>query len=64
MLGLALENGQPTKPLLLRLDTAENYLEENPDAKLVLTGGNADSSGKTEAEAMRELLAEKGRNNY
>ena len=60
VLGLALQNGQPTKPLQLRLDTASDYLEEYPDAKLVLTGGNADSSGKTEAEAMREILAAKG----
>lgn len=60
VLGLALENGQPTEPLLLRLDTAQKYLEQYPEAKLILTGGNADSSGKTEAETMRELLIEKG----
>lgn len=60
VLGLALENGQPTQPLLLRLETAEKYLEQNPDAKLILTGGNADKSGKTEAETMRELLAARG----
>ncbi len=60
VLGLALKNGQPTKPLLLRLDTGEKYLEENPDATLILTGGNADSSGKTEADVMHELLAARG----
>ena len=60
VLGLALENGQPTRSLLLRLDTGQKYLEQYPEAKLILTGGNADDSGKTEAEVMRELLAEKG----
>lgn len=60
VLGLALENGQPTRSLLLRLDTGQKYLEQYPEAKLILTGGNADDSGKTEAEAMRELLVEKG----
>lgn len=60
VLGLALENGQPTKALQLRLDTGEEYLAQNPEAILILTGGNADSSGKTEAETMREILVEKG----
>lgn len=60
VLGQALEDGQPIQSLLLRLDTGQQYLEQYSEAKLVLTGGNADESGKTEAEVMRELLAEKG----
>ena len=60
VLGQALENGQPTKSLLLRLDTGQKYLEQYPDARLILTGGNADESGKTEAEAMRDVLVGKG----
>ena len=60
VLGLALENGQPTEPLLLRLETGRKYLDQYPNATLVLTGGNADASGKTEAQSMRELLIEKG----
>ena len=60
VLGLALENGEPTADLLSRLDTARQYLEENPEARLVLTGGNAAGSGRTEAEVMRDLLAERG----
>ena len=60
VLGLALENGEPTPDLLARLDTAREYLDEYPDARLILTGGNADESGRTEADVMRELLTRQG----
>lgn len=60
VLGLALENGRPAGDLLARLDTARAYLEEYPETKLILTGGNADESGRTEAAVMRDLLAERG----
>ncbi len=57
VLGLALENGQPTNDLISRLRTAEGYLEENPEATLILTGGNPDENGKTEAAVMHDLLS-------
>lgn len=60
VLGMALENGQPTKDLLYRLDTAEAFLEENPDGDLILTGGNPDMLGRTEAGIMQELLLARG----
>ena len=60
VLGLALENGKPAPDLLARLDTAREYLEKYPEAQLILTGGNADASGRTEAAVMRELLTERG----
>ena len=60
VLGLALENGSPTDDLLARLNTAQAYLEEYPEARLILTGGNADESGRTEAAVMRDILAERG----
>ena len=60
VLGLALENGKPTQNLLYRLDTAEQYLEKNTEGTLILTGGNAAEPGRTEAEVMRDLLAEQG----
>ena len=60
VLGLALENGKPVGDLLSRLDTAEKYLRRNPDATLILTGGNPDESGRTEAAVMKEILAEHG----
>jgi len=60
VLGLALENGKPTNDLLSRLDTAKKYLNKYPDASLILTGGNADESGRTEAYVMNEILHEQG----
>ena len=60
VLGLALENGKPAPDLLARLDTGRAYLEKYPEAKLILTGGNADESGRTEADVMRGILAERG----
>ena len=60
VLGMALEDGQPTEDLRLRLKTAKEYAEEHPNAVLVLTGGNPDESGRTEAAVMKELLTEQG----
>ena len=60
VLGLALENGKPTPDLVARLDTACEYLGKYPEARLILTGGNADASGRTEAAVMRDVLAERG----
>ncbi len=60
VLGLALENGKPVPDLLARLDTARTYLEKNTDAQLILTGGNADETGRTEAAVMRGLLTDQG----
>ena len=60
VLGLALENRKPTDDLLARLNTAQAYLEKYPEAQLILTGGNADESGRTEAAVMRDILAERG----
>ena len=60
VLGLALENGRPTSDLLARLNIAQAYLGEYPEAHLILTGGNADESGRMEAAVMRDLLADRG----
>lgn len=60
VLGMALENGKPTKDLLYRVDAAQSYLNSHPDSTLVLTGGNASEAGQTEAEVMRRLLLARG----
>ena len=60
VLGMALEDGKPTGDLLLRLDTAQRYLEKHPDCTLILTGGNPDGSGRTEAAVMKDILTERG----
>ena len=59
VLGLALENGKPAGDLISRLDTAEAYVKDNPRETLILTGGNPDASGKTEAGVMHDILAER-----
>lgn len=59
VLGLALENGKAAPDLYARLDTARSYLDKYPDAKLILTGGNPNESGQTEADVMRDILAER-----
>ena len=60
VLGLALENGEPAPDLLARLDTAREYLGKYPGARLILTGGNAEGSGRTEAAVMRDILLQRG----
>ena len=60
VLGMALQNGKPTDDLLSRLDTAQAYLERNPETTLILTGGNAGDDGRTEAAVMRDLLLAHG----
>ena len=60
VLGMALENGKPTKDLISRIDVAKEFLDKNPSSTLILTGGNPDESGRTEAAVMKELLLERG----
>ena len=60
VLGMALENGEPNGDLLLRVRTAENLAKSDPKITLILTGGNPDSAGRTEAAVMRDLLTARG----
>ena len=60
VLGLALENGEAAPDLRSRLDTGRAYLEKYPEARLILTGGNPDASGRTEAAVMRDILMGQG----
>ncbi len=60
VLGMALENGEPTRDLISRVETARAYWGEHPGAVLILTGGNPDDSGRTEAAVMRDLLLARG----
>ena len=60
VLGLALENGKPTDDLIARLNTAQAYLKEYRRSRLILTGGNADETGRTEAAVMQDLLRQRG----
>lgn len=58
VLGMALENGEPTKDLIYRIETAVDYINNNKDSLLILTGGNSED-GKSEAEIMKDLLLER-----
>lgn len=60
VLGMALENGEPSEDLLKRLDVARDYLQQYPDALLILSGGNPTPGGATEAAIMRNLLIHRG----
>ena len=60
VLGMALEDGKPSDDLLLRVETAREYIVEHPSSTLILTGGNPGSTGRTEAVVMKELLMERG----
>ena len=59
-MAVGFEGGRPTGELLARLDVARDYWRANPGATLVLTGGNPDESGRTEAAVMKALLLERG----
>ena len=60
VLGLALQNGRPMPDLIERVNTAAEFSSENPGAMLILTGGNANYTGTTEASVMKDLLTERG----
>ena len=42
------------------MDSAGEYLKRYPEVRLILTGGNADTSGRTEATVMHDVLTERG----
>ena len=60
VLGVALEDGKPTREMLRRVETARDYAEQDPGAVLVVTGGNAAAGSASEADVMKELLMERG----
>lgn len=60
VLGMALEDGKPTRDLVYRVEMGKKYLDEYPDSKLVLTGGNPNPNEPTEAEVMEKILLKMG----
>ena len=50
------ENG-PSRALQLRLDTAYDYLVENPDTIVIVSGGKGSNEPVSEAQGMYEYLA-------
>ena len=60
VLGCRVYGERPSLSLVERLKSAYAYLEENPDAVCVVSGGQGDGENISEAEAMYRWLVEKG----
>ncbi len=62
VLGAGIRGEEVTIPLKLRLDKAVAYHEKNPDAWIVVSGGQGFQETITEAEAMKRYLMQCGVN--
>lgn len=60
VLGCKTINGAPSVMLAARLNTAAEYLEENPQAVCIVTGGKGSDETESEAETMERYLITKG----
>lgn len=60
VLGCKVNGEKASRMLRERLDAALDYLEENPDAVCVVSGGQGSDEGISEAECMFRYLTEKG----
>lgn len=60
LLGCGLEEGQATKELIRRCETALRWMEENPGHYLVVSGGDPGGHGITEAAVMSAWLRNHG----
>jgi uncharacterized SAM-binding protein YcdF (DUF218 family) len=60
VLGAGLWGETPSLALRQRLDESLNFIKENPETKVILTGGMGPGETITEAEGMKRYLVEKG----
>ncbi|MDY4976499.1 MAG: YdcF family protein [Clostridia bacterium] len=60
VLGAAIRGEDPSLPLADRLKKAVEYHRENPDALIVVSGGQGFQESISEAEAMERYLVKKG----
>ena len=60
VLGCAVRGGGPSLMLRERLIAAQDYLEENPEAVCVVSGGQGADESMSEAQCMYEYLTEHG----
>lgn len=60
VLGCQIEGNRPSLMLARRLEAARRYLEANPDAPVVVSGGYEETAGTSEAAVMAAWLAERG----
>lgn len=60
VLGAQLKTTGPSRVLRLRLDEAYDYLIENPETKVIVSGGQGSNEPDTEAQGMYDYLVKKG----
>ena len=60
VLGAALKGKEPSDTLARRLDTAMEYAQRNPEAVIVVSGGQGPQEEIPEAQAMRDYLVARG----
>lgn len=60
VLGAQLKDNGPSYTLQMRLDKACEYLKENPDTKVIVSGGQGSNEPDTEAQGMYDYLMKKG----
>lgn len=60
VLGCGIRGEMPTAPLRSRLDKAIEYINRNPDCKIIVSGGQGDDEIISEAGVMQRYLLEKG----
>ncbi len=60
VLGCSVKGTRPSRILEERLEAAYDYLEENPKAVCILSGGQGDGEDISEAECMYRYLTDRG----
>lgn len=60
VLGAGIDGEQPSLTLKRRLDSSITFLNENPEAKLIVSGGFGEGLRISEAEVMKNYLIEHG----
>ncbi len=60
VLGAQVRGREPSYNLARRLDVAYDYLTENPDTRVILSGGKGTGEEVSEARAMADYLLERG----
>ena len=60
VLGAAVRGESPTSPMLLRMQRALEYLQENPETLCIASGGQGSGESISEAECIRRYLTENG----
>lgn len=60
VLGAGLRGNAPTRPLLLRMQAAAEYLTDNPDTIVIASGGQGSGESMSEAQCIYNYLVDKG----